>query len=61
MARGIAVKPGKVVNGNIDRNIGAMHPMVTGEQPASSADAARAGPVVRAVLVVSGDPVVQGA
>jgi hypothetical protein len=33
--------------------------MVIAEQPASSADAARVGPVVRAVWVVSGDRVVQ--
>jgi hypothetical protein len=38
-----------------------MHLMVIAEQPASSADAARLGPVVRAVLVVSGDPAVQAA
>src|SRR6476469_10483626 len=40
------------VSGNTIRNIAAMHLMVIAEQPASSVDVARVGPVVRAVLVV---------
>jgi hypothetical protein len=44
-----AAKPG-VVSGNTIRNIAAMHLMVIAEQPASSVDVARVGPVVRVVL-----------
>src|SRR6185436_11156444 len=39
-----AAKPG-VVSGNTIRNIAAMHLMVIAEQPASSVDVARVGPV----------------
>jgi hypothetical protein len=53
-----AAKPG-VVSGNTIRNIAAMHLMVIAEQPASSVDVARVGPVVRAVLVVLEDRAVQ--
>ena len=47
------------VSGNTIPNIAAMHLMVIGEQPASSVDVARVGPVVRAVLVVLEDRAVQ--
>ena len=47
------------VSGNTIRNIAAMHLMGIAEQPASSVDVARAGPVVRAVLVVLEDRAVQ--
>ena len=53
-----AAKPG-VVSGNTIRNIAAMHLMGIAEQPASSVDVARVGPVVRAVLVVLEDRAVQ--
>ena len=46
------------VSGNTIRNIAAMHLMVIAEQPASSVDVARVGPVVRVVLE---DRAVQGA
>ena len=49
------------VSGNTIRNIAAMHLMGIAEQPASSADVARVGPVVRAVLVVLEDRAVQAA
>ena len=48
-------------SGNTIRNIAAMHLMVIAEQPASSVDVARVGPVVRAVLVVLEDRAVQAA
>src|SRR6476646_6762121 len=38
------------VSGNTIPNIAVTHLMVIGEQPASSVDVARVGPVVRAVL-----------
>ncbi len=47
------------VSGNTIRNIAAMHLMGIAEQPASSVDVARVGPVVRAVLVVLEDRAVQ--
>ena len=47
------------VSGNTIPNIAAMHLMVIAEQPASSVDVARVGPVVRAVLVVLEDRAVQ--
>jgi len=47
------------VTGNTIPNIAAMHLMVIAEQPASSGDVARVGPVVRAVLVVLEDRAVQ--
>ena len=47
------------VSGNTIRNIAAMHLMVIAEQPVSSVDGARVGPVVRAVLVVLEDRAVQ--
>ena|SRR5438067_1208589 len=56
----IAAKQG-VVTGNTIRNIAAMHLMGIAEQPASSADVARGGPVAQAVLVVSGDQAAQAA
>src|SRR6478672_7132052 len=43
------------VSGNTIPNIAVTHLMVIGEQPASSVDVARVGPVVRAVLVVLED------
>ncbi len=58
VATSTAAKPG-VVSGNTIRNIAAMHLMVIAEQPASSVDVARVGPVVRAVLVVLEDRAVQ--
>src|SRR6478736_1354292 len=47
------------VSGNTIRNIAAMHLMGIAEQPVSSVDVARVGPVVRAVLVVLEDRAVQ--
>ena len=58
MATLIAAKQA-VVTGNTIRNIAAMHLMGIAEQPASSVDVARVGPVVRAVLVVLEDRAVQ--
>ena len=47
------------VSGNTIRNIAAMHLMGIAEQPTSSVDVARVGPVVRAVLAVLEDRAVQ--
>lgn len=50
-----------MVTGNTIRNIAAMHLMGIAEQPASSADVARVGPVVRAAQVALEDLAVQAA
>ena len=48
-----------VVSGNTIPNIAVTPLTGIAEQPASSVDVARVAPVVRAVLVVSGDRAVQ--